>query len=126
MIDASDLRALAADLGAVEAKVVPKIRPVVSKGALNVKNQLQRDARSSTHFAPLASSIGYELTEHGDGVQAEIGPDRKRGSGAGLLGAYWGWSRGGGGTLDDPLVALAAEEPRFVENIAKVAGYVFD
>lgn len=126
MIDASGLRALAADLGRVEAKVVPKIRPVVSRGALNVKNQLQRDARSSAHFAPLAASVGYELTEHGNGVAAEIGPDRERGGGAGLLMAYWGQSRGGGGTLDDPLVALAAEEPRFVESIAKVAGYVFD
>ncbi len=126
MIDATELHRLAADLGTVEAKVVPKVKPVVSRGALNIKNALQRDARSSAHFAPVASSIGYELTEDNTGVQAEIGPDRDRGGGAGLLGGYWGWSRGGGGTLTDPLVALGEEEPRFVESIAKVAGYVFD
>lgn len=130
IIDDSDLRALAADLGTVEARVLPKVRPIVSKGALNIKNQLQRDARASAHFNALAPSIGYDMgggSFGGDSViEAEIGPDRSRGSGAGLLGAYWGWSRGGGGTLPDPIVALAEEEPRFVESMAKVAGYVFD
>ena len=130
IIDDSDLRALAVDLGTVEARVLPKIRPIVSKGALNIKNQLQREARESAHFDSLAPSIGYDMgggSFGGDSViEAEIGPDRSRGSGAGLLGAYWGWSRGGGGTLPDPIVALAEEEPRFVEAMAKVAGYVFD
>lgn len=125
IIDDSEVQELAADLRNVDAKMLPKIRSVVSKGALNIKNQLQREARQSTHFSPLAPSIGYEMTV-GSVIEAEIGPDRARGSGAGLLGAYWGWSRGGGGSLPDPIIALGDEEPRFVENIAKVAGYVFD
>lgn len=126
MIDATEVKRLAADLGRVEARVVPKVKPVVSKGALNIKNQLVREANESAHFSSLSRAIGYELSEGADGVEAEIGPDRSRGGGAGLLGAYWGWSRGGGGTLPDPLLALEAEEPRFIEGLAKVAGYVFD
>lgn len=126
MIDATEVKHLAADLGQIEARLVPKIKPVVSKGALNIKNQLVREANESTHFSSLSRAIGYELSEGADGVEAEIGPQKERNAAAGLLGAYWGWSRGGGGTLPDPLLALEAEEPRFVQSIAEVAGYVFD
>lgn len=126
MIDATEVKRLAADLGRVEARVVPKVKPVVSRGALNIKNQLVREANESGHFSALSRAIGYELSEGADGVEAEIGPQKERNAAAGLLGAYWGWSRGGGGTLPDPLLALEAEEPRFIEGLAKVAGYVFD
>lgn len=126
MIDAKEIDRLAYDLGEIPDRVVKKVRPVVSKGALNIKNQLQREAKASEHFAPLSRSIGYEMTDDADGVSAEVGPDPERSGSAGLLGAYWGWSRGGGDSLPDPLLALEAEEPRFVQSLAEVAGYVFD
>lgn len=125
-IDASELNQLAADFTNVSAHVIPKVKGVVSKGALNVKNQLVAEAGQSPHFKQLARAIGYELTADDDGIEAAIGPEKERNAAGGLLGAYWGWSRGGGGTLPDPAVALADEEPKFVENIAKVAGFIFD
>jgi hypothetical protein len=126
MSNSTGFDALARDLSSVPARLAPKIRPVVSRGALNVKTQLQAEARESSHFSSLASSIGYELLEDTSGVQADIGPDRERGGGAGLLMAYWGQSRGGGGTLPDPLGALEAEAPGFVSALEKVAASVLD
>ena len=124
-IDASGLYELSVDLSSADARLIPRVRSVVSRGALNIKGQLQSEASASASFRPVAASIGYDLTDGGAMIEAEIGPDRSRGGGAGLLGAYWGWSRGGGGTLPDPMIALGEEEPRFVENLARAAGYVF-
>lgn len=126
IIDASELGQLAADFTNAPAAAIPKVKGIVSKGALNVKNQLKADAQQSTHFKQLAASIGYDLVSDDDGIEASIYPDKERNAAAGLLGAYWGWSRGGGGTLPDPVIALRNEEPRFVENIAQAVGFIFD
>lgn len=117
----SDLDDLAADLTAIPDVMVPKVKGVVSKGALNVKKQLQAEARKSPHFKGLARSIGYDLHvgEFGGdaSIEAEIGPDKTRNASAGLLMAYWGQSRGGGGSLPDPINALHDESPNFLENM---------
>lgn len=117
----SDLDDLAEDLTAIPAAMVPKVKGVVSKGALNIKKQLQAEARQSPHFKGLARSIGYDLVVGefaGDAsIEASIGPDKARNDSAGLLMAYWGQSRGGGGSLPDPINALLEEAPNFLENI---------
>lgn len=110
----------------IPARMAPKIKGVVSKGALNVKKQLQAEASKSSSFGVIAASIGYDLTETsaggGTSVEAEIGPQRERNDSAGLLGAYWGWSKGGGGSLPDPLIALEAEAPNFLDAIFQLTG----
>ena len=77
-VDASDLDGLARDLRRIPADMVPKMRGVVAKSALNTKNIMRSDARSSRHFKQLAPTISYDLKVHafgGDGViEAEIGP----------------------------------------------------
>lgn len=119
--DASELGGLADDLVQIPARLVPKIRPIVAKGALNVKKQLQAEAKASKHFKSVSRSIGYDLVVGGfagdASVEAEIGPDKARGGGAGLLMAYWGQSRGGGGSLPDPMGALMEEAPNFLESM---------
>lgn len=124
-IDASELDSLAHDLGTVPLRVIPKVKSSVSKGALQIKNQMIKDAQSSTSFKAVARAIDYDLTVGGDGISAEIGPSSSKDSAAGLSGAYWGWSNGGGGTLPDPSIALEAEVPKFMEALAKEAGYIF-
>ena len=122
----SDLEGLAADLASAPGRVERGVKQVVSKGSLNVKNQLMREASGSMHFEQLARSIGYDLTATADYVEGEIGPQKERDKAAGLLGAYWGWSRGGGGTLPDPIGALEAEQPNVTEALARLAEVILE
>lgn len=128
--DTRELDHLAADLHNVPARMIPKVRGIVSKGAVNIKAQLKRETQGSRHFAMIGPTINYDLVVGefaGDAsIEASIGPNPDLGGQARLAGAYYGWSRGGGGTLPDPALALADEEPRFVENLAKLAGFVFE
>jgi hypothetical protein len=116
--DTSDLDRLARDLVKIPAAMVPKMRGVVAKSAVNTKRIMQKDARSSRHFKQLAPTINYDLKEHtfaGDGVvEAEIGPSG--GGSASLAGiAYFGTSKPGGGTVRNPEDAMLEEAPNFYE-----------
>ena len=119
-----EVAALAASLSSAPGRVEREVKQVVSKGSLNVKNQLMREAGASTHFKGLARSIGYDLTATAAFVEGEIGPQKERNAAAGLLGAYWGWSRGGGGTLPDPLGALEAEQPNVTAALEQLVGEI--
>lgn len=111
-VDVSELRALAVDMARIPEKVQRGVRPVVSKGALNIKQELQMDLASSQHFSGIAFSPSYDIKVDAGGVEAEIGPDKNRYGGALANVAIFGTSRGGG-TVPDPSVALMAEAERF-------------
>ena len=120
--DASELDGLARAFRAIPALMVPKLRGVVAKSALNTKNAMRKDAQSSRHFKHLAPTISYDLKVHafgGDGViEAEIGPTPGgSGSLAGI--AYFGTSRPGGGTVRNPEDAMLEEAPNFYEYAYK-------
>lgn len=120
--DTSDLDGLARDLRKIPALMVPKMRGVVAKSALNTKNIMRADANKSSHFKQLAPTISYDLNVHefgGDGViEAEIGPSG--GGSASLAGiAYFGTSRPGGGTVRNPEDAMLEEAPNFYEYAFK-------
>lgn len=118
--DTSDLDGLMRDLRKIPADMVPKMRGVVAKSAVNTKKLMQKDARRSRHFKQIARSIDYDLKVHefgGDGViEAEIGPDASRDPSAALAGiAYFGTSKPGGGTVRNPEDAMLEEAPNFYE-----------
>jgi hypothetical protein len=120
--DTSELDGLARSFRAIPALMVPKMRGVVAKSALNTKKIMQKDARRSRHFKQLAPTISYDLNVHevgGDGViEAEIGPTPGgSGSLAGI--AYYGTSRPGGGTVRNPEDAMLEEAPKFYEYAFK-------
>ena len=120
--DASELDGLAKAFRAIPAAMVPKLRGVVAKSALNTKNAMRKDAQSSRHFKQLAPTISYDLKVHafgGDGViEAEIGPTPGgSGSLAGI--AYYGTSRPGGGTVRNPEDAMLEEAANFYEYAFK-------
>ncbi|WP_458116972.1 hypothetical protein [Arthrobacter sp. D2-10] len=124
--DASELRKLGMDLGAVASKAAPQIGKSVSKGALNIKNQLRREASGSQHFGHLERVIDYEMVSVPGASAADIGPNKALGGSASLAGiAYFGSSRPGGGTLPDPVKALDAEAPRLESAIADILGKSF-
>ena len=135
--DASELDGLARAFRGIPALMVPKLRGVVAKSALNTKNIMRKDAQSSKHFSALAMTINYDLKVHefgGDAViEAEIGPDpsvtvaskskkprpgpRTPGNLAGI--AYFGTSKPGGGTVRNPEDAMLEEAPNFFEYAFK-------
>ena len=66
-VDSSDLDALARDLTKIPAMMVPKMRGVVAKSALNTKNIMRKDAQRSAHFKQIAPTISYDLKVHSFG-----------------------------------------------------------
>lgn len=117
VVDTSQLDKLAADLEAVPDEVLPKLKKVVSKGALNVKNGMQADAADGASYRHFSRSIGYDLTNGGLG--ATIGPNKEQIQGAlgNLL--YFGTSRTGGVlNINRP---LDEEAPRFEQNLGDTA-----
>lgn len=121
-----DLESLAADLASSPERVMREVKAVVSKGSLNIKNQLISEASGSRSFGQIARAIGYDMTETGNSVESEIGPDSSRNSAGGLLMAYYGQSRGGGGTLPDPIGALEAEGPNFIAALERLDGVILE
>ncbi len=120
-IDVSDLYKTAADLRDGARDLMPKIRPVISKGALNIKNKMAGDFAGSRHFGQVARVVTYDMLGNRDYAEAQIGPE----TGGRVVGdlahiAYFGGANGGGGTVPDPEVHLRAEEPvieRYVSEI---------
>ena len=120
--DTSGFDDLSRAFRAVPAAMVPKIKGVVAKSAVNTKKIMQADARKSKHFKQIAPTISYDLKVNefgGDGViEAEIGP--AGGGAASLAGiAYFGTSRPGGGTIRNPEDAMLEEAPNFYEYAFK-------
>ena len=113
-VELSEVRAFARELEDAPLKVVREIVPVVRKGAVNIKSDMQADLRGSSNagFRHVASTVSYDVVDGGFGV--EIGPSKPAGALANV--AYFGTSRGGG-TVADPVGALQAEVPRFEKAI---------
>lgn len=127
--DASELRTFSAELGRIGPKVESEVKRVVEKGALNVKNTMRDDMRASFSFNALANTIDYDISDIPGGVEAEIGPSKrsggsKRGLNFGANIAYFGGSRGGGGTVDVEN-GLRKEAPNLAANLRRVMGDVF-
>jgi hypothetical protein len=120
-LDVREVRVLATDLGRVSARVAPEVKRSVSKSALNLKTQMQREMSASTHFGQIARSINYDITTDGDGLGAEVGPDKSRFGGALANIAYFGTSRGGG-TVPDPAGALGQEAGAFESWLSRIVG----
>lgn len=125
-VDAREVFEFAAILDGAGDVVQKDAEAVVSKGALNIKNHMRSKMQGSQHFKPAAHTISYDIRTvgaFGGGIiEAEIGP----GSGPGNPGAlsniaYFGTSRGGG-TVEDPQVALDAEIPKFTSALSKIIG----
>ena len=120
-------------LDASVAKLRGAIRPVVSKGALNVKTAMQKDLRESLYFKQVALAVNYETSDDKDGVEAEIGPGTEKVIGGGKHRtpgnlahlAYFGGARGGGGTVRDPQLAAEDEADAFEKFLGDALGGVF-
>ena len=119
-VDGREVRELSHDLGEVPDRVIPEVKKSVSRGALNIKDDMARDARSDGSYRHFHRSISYDLVR--DGLEAEIGPDKNRVQGP--LGniLYFGTSK------NAPVLNLGGplyrEAPRFEAALRRIAGDV--
>ena len=120
LIDLSEVKALATDLGRTTKEVEREADKVLERGALGVKNAMVEDAKSSHsgYAKRFASSISYDRRYGVGRMSYEIGPDKSRRQGAlgNLL--YFG-SRNNAPTLDIE-AGLIAEEPRLMSEMGKM------
>lgn len=106
---------LAAALQLEAEQLPPTIRPVVAKGALNIKKGAQAKIGRGPYLPMYARSISYDTRFAGSSVTAEIGPDKDKPQGPlGNLLEY-----GSGDTAPIPHLgpALEAEEPHFLRYL---------
>jgi len=115
----SETEALVADLAAAPARLAVLVPPVVSKGALNVKNDWRANASGNAHAPHYPASITYDLDVQPDNVEAEIGPDKNLPQGP--LGNILEFGTSKNPPRLEGARALAAEEPRFIEACEAVA-----
>ena len=121
-VDNSELYALAHDFGVMPDKYVKKIRPIFNRTALEIKRGMQDDFKGSRHFKQVARSIDYEVTDGPAGLTAEIGPNVSRNPSASLAGiAYFGGSRGGGGTVRDPVIHAREQGQKMIGFLGMAA-----
>lgn len=109
--DTSELRAFALDLNEAPIELVRHAVPVLKRGAQNIKDDMQAEARTHRRFKGLARTISYDIEDTSEGLEAEIGPDKDRGGAIANI-AYFGSSISGGGTVEDPQAALDREQPK--------------
>ena len=113
--DVSDVYEFALGLDKTADDVFDRLRPVVSKGALNIKKDLQQDAQGHPHAPAFPSAISYDTKATKSQISAEIGPDKDKKQGA--LGniLYFGTSKNP--AVLDINGPLDREEPKFIKAI---------
>lgn len=120
LIDFSEVRALATDLGKTSKEVEKEADKVLERGALGVKEAMAEDAeaRHQGHAQHFPRSISYDRRYGVGRMSYEIGPDKSRRQGAlgNLL--YYGSSKNAP-TLDIE-AGLIAEEPKFLSEMGKM------
>ena len=113
--DVSDVYEFALGLDKSLGDVSKTMRPVVQRGAQNIKNDLQDDASDHPRFRYLPAAISYDTTVTKAEIRAEIGPDKDKRGGAIANLLYFGTSKTG--AVLDINGPLDREEPKFLKAI---------
>lgn len=121
-----ELDELAEDLRLAADQVVDKMRPVVSKGAANIKDDWRAAWKQlGPHISDLPYKVNYDLDVDGTDITANIGPDLEREGQAPLGGII---EEGSPTSAAHPAGqhALDAETPKFERAVADVAEQLLD
>lgn len=118
IIDASQVKLLAADLGAASFAATGKAMAITERGALNVKNKARELAPKGPHTPAYAASITYDMRYTLASITAEIGPDKGRPQGA--LGNIFEYGTGDTPPLPHLGPALEAEADNFEEHMGNI------
>lgn len=114
----ADVRSIKAEVALLSRAVVAipvASRAVVQRGALEVKKQMQAEAKGIAHAPGLPSAITYETKIAGGGLEFEVGPVE---GGAGSLALlYYGNSKTGP-VIKDPKFALEREADQITKRLS--------
>ena len=105
-LDTSETQKLVDAIDKFDSDVRSKAEAVLVIGVVQIKKNMQEDARGSKYFKQFAKKISYESTKRKNTTEVEIGPENDKptgknpGGGPGAAIAYFGGANGGGGTLD--------------------------
>ena len=105
-LDTSETQKLVDAIDKFDSDVRSKAEAVLVKGVVQIKKNMQEDARGSKYFKQFAKKISYETTKRKNTTEVEIGPENDKptgtnpGGGPGAAIAYFGGANGGGGSLD--------------------------
>jgi hypothetical protein len=127
-VSAIELGELAEDLRLASEEVIAKMRPVVSRGAANIKDDWRTAWKTlGPHITDLPWKVNYDLDDDGSTIDAQIGPDLEKGGQAPLANIIE-FADGNVRSAPHPAGAhaLAAEEPRFEQAVADVAEQLLD
>lgn len=113
--DTSELRALSVDLTQAALKANVAVRPVLQKGALNIKTDWRARWSGFAHAPRLDESVTYDTTITATGIEAEIGPDK--GLTQGALGNLLEFGSINNAPIPGGQPALDAEAPKFEKAI---------
>lgn len=108
----SGLNEVVAELDRAQSRMMPDVRAVVERGALNIKQDAARRASGLKHAPAYPQSISYDVHNTFGGVTAEIGPDKGRRQGA--LGNILEFGTPNNAPRPHLNPALDVEEPKFV------------
>lgn len=118
-VDNTDLSRLVSTLSMAVYDAPKETRKVVSKGAVNVKSGWRKSWSGHPHIALLPPAIGYDVSQTLLAVAAEIGPEASTPQAPIAHLIEFGSPKSA--PLPGGLAALAAEEPRFVSELEKLA-----
>ncbi len=94
-------------------------RAVVSRGGLNIKKDWRKRWSRMPHIRLLVVGIGYDITQTNVAVSATVGVDA--GNAQAPIGHIIEYGSPTSAPIPGGLAALAAEEPRFVSELQKLA-----
>jgi hypothetical protein len=114
-----DLDGLKRDLLGAGAAVLPAVRAVTAKGALNVKNEWRQHWTGHAHAPLLPLAVTYDTSFAPTGAEAVIGPDKDKSQGA--LGNLFEYGSSNNAPIPGGAPALDKEAPRFEQALGDVA-----
>jgi hypothetical protein len=115
VFDLAGVLAVAGDVAAEDAKAI------VKRGAQNIKTSWRESAKGIDHAPRYPRSIGYDVVERTNDVEATIGPEDSAVN-QGFLGRILEFGGAHSAPRNDGGRALDAEEPKFEKAMADIAG----
>lgn len=119
MFDHTELDALARDLIAAPARVIPAILPTANRAGLNMKRRMVSDSSGHPVLGGLPSKVEYEVTTPTpSSVEIEVG---FRDEGQGELANFAAFGSVNNAPIMDITAGLTDELPTFVRHAAVAA-----
>lgn len=115
VFDLAGVLAVAGDVAAEDAKAI------VKRGAQNIKTDWRESAKGIDHAPRYPRSIGYDVIERKNNVEASIGPEDSP-TNQGFLGMILEFGGAHNAPRNDGGRALDVEEPKFEAAMADIAG----